>query len=94
MNVRAKFSSKGQIVVPKEIRDRLGFVEGTEVAFSETNDGLLIKPIPTRNSKFPSITFEEFKKLRVKWTGKPVTIEDMDKAIVKEASRRWREKNA
>jgi AbrB family looped-hinge helix DNA binding protein len=94
MNVRAKFSSKGQIVVPKELRNRLGFVEGTEVVFSETNDGLLIKPIPARNSKFPPITFEEFKSRRVKWTGTPVTVEDMDKAILKEASRRWREKNA
>ena len=94
MNIRAKISSKGQVVVPKEIRDRLGFAEGSEVEFLETGDGVFIKHVPTRMSMFPSISFEEFKARRLQWTGKPVTNQDMDGAVVQEVRRRWREKSA
>jgi AbrB family looped-hinge helix DNA binding protein len=94
VNIRAKISSKGQVVVPKEIRDRLGFAEGSEVEFLESGDGVLLKSVPSRVSKFPPITFEEFKARRVIWTGRPVANEDMHEAIAKEARRRWREKSA
>lgn len=94
MNIRAKISSKGQVVVPKEIRDRLGFAEGSEVEFLETGDGVFMKSVPSRASKFPPITFDEFKARRAIWKGKPITNEDMDKAIASEARRRWREKGA
>ena len=94
MNIRAKISSKGQVVVPKEIRDRLGFAEGSEVEFLESRDGVLLKSVSSRASKFPLITFDEFKARRVIWAGKPVTNEDMDEAIENEARRRWREKSA
>jgi AbrB family looped-hinge helix DNA binding protein len=33
MNVRAKVSSKGQVVIPKKIREDLGIVDGTEIEF-------------------------------------------------------------
>jgi AbrB family looped-hinge helix DNA binding protein len=94
MNIRAKISSKGQVVVPKEIRDRLGFAEGSEVEFLESGDGVLLKSVPSRASKFPPITFDEFKARRVIWRGTPVTNEDIDQAIASEVRRRWREKSA
>lgn len=94
MNIRAKISSKGQVVVPKDIRDRMGFAEGTEVEFLETADGVLIKQVPHRASRFPAISFEEFKARRLQWTGKPVTNADMDRAVEKEVRRRWSEKSA
>lgn len=49
----AKFSTKGQLVVPKELRDMYGFVPGREVEFVEEPDGLKIKvkkPSGTRRS--------------------------------------------
>ena len=39
----AKFSTKGQLVVPKELRDLYGFVPGSEVEFVEEPDGLKIR---------------------------------------------------
>lgn len=37
----ATITSKGQVTIPKEIRDRLDLAEGTELEFSVQNDGSL-----------------------------------------------------
>ncbi len=36
-------SSKGQITVPKAVRDRLGLKEGTTVEFELTGEGVLLR---------------------------------------------------
>ena len=35
-----RVTTKGQVTIPKEIRDRLGIVPGSEVDFVLTNDGV------------------------------------------------------
>ena len=37
---------KGQVVIPKEIRDRLGIAPGDEVVFIPDGDGVRIQPAP------------------------------------------------
>jgi AbrB family looped-hinge helix DNA binding protein len=45
-------SEKGQIVVPKEIRDHRGFDKGTSFAVSETRSGLVIlRPVSATKPK-------------------------------------------
>lgn len=39
-----RIGPKGQVVIPKDIRDRLGIAPGTEVVFSEAPDGVLVRP--------------------------------------------------
>ncbi len=39
----AKFSTKGQLVVPKELRDAYAFTPGSEVEFVRDPDGLKIR---------------------------------------------------
>ena len=89
MGVRAKISSKGQVVVPKDIRDRLGLSEGSEVEFVEEQDGVMLKRIRALDEMFPPITTEEFLARRVKWTSKHVSVEDMNRAVEAEARRMW-----
>lgn len=42
MNV-AKVTSKGQLTIPKEIRERLGLSTGDEVEFREKREGVLMR---------------------------------------------------
>ena len=39
-------SSKGQVVIPKEIRDRLGMQPGQKVAVEFVRDHVEIRPLP------------------------------------------------
>lgn len=38
-------SPKGQILIPRKIRTKYGINSGVKVAFLETKDGLMIKPM-------------------------------------------------
>lgn len=38
-----RIGSKGQVVIPKGLRERRGFSAGTPVTFAEREDGVLVK---------------------------------------------------
>ena len=42
----SKVTSKGQVTIPKEIRDRLGLLPGTEVEFVERNGRAEVGKLP------------------------------------------------
>jgi AbrB family looped-hinge helix DNA binding protein len=69
----AAVTSKGQITIPAEVRKKLGLKPGDRVRFIEGENGeYILKP------KTGSIM--DLKGI-VKWTGKPVTIEEMNETI-------------
>jgi antitoxin PrlF len=74
----ATVTSKGQITLPKTVRDRLGIVAGDRVEFIESDRGFLVVPA-TRDVK-------ALKGLVPK-PRKPVSIEDMNRAIAKAGGR-------
>jgi len=45
--MRRKLGSKGQVVVPKEIRERLGLGAGSTLTFEVSGDTILLRPEPT-----------------------------------------------
>ena len=47
--VRARLSSKGQITVPQEIRERYGLQEGDEVEFIAEDKGPYMVPLKRKN---------------------------------------------
>jgi AbrB family looped-hinge helix DNA binding protein len=50
---RVKVSSKGQIVIPSEIRDRYGFTEGTELIVKPLDENrLLLEKVPRLSELF------------------------------------------
>ena len=89
MNAETKVSSKGQVVIPKQFRDRLGWVAGTELEIEESADGVFLRP---KRDPRRRINLEEFERRRPKYDGPVVSIEEMNQAILDEAARRWREK--
>lgn len=88
MNARAKMSSKGQIVVPKSIRDAHGWAEGTEFEFVEADKGVTLQPMNAFDPRFPPITWEEFEARRVKIDRFP-TDEEIEETLLAEAARRF-----
>lgn len=91
MNAQTKMSAKGQVVIPKGVRDRLRWTEGAALEVVEREDGVLLRsPSPKRER----ITIEEFRKRVAPYKGKPVSLDDMEQAIIEEAGRRYRTKVA
>ncbi len=45
MTAKATVTSKGQVVIPAEIRKRHNIRKGTEIAFIEEDDHLVLRPI-------------------------------------------------
>jgi AbrB family looped-hinge helix DNA binding protein len=77
-------STKGQVILPKAIRDQLQWGAGTRLAVEHTADGVLLKPLAIAFARtrpedvFGSLPTE----------GSPKSIEEMQAGIVLEAKRR------
>jgi AbrB family looped-hinge helix DNA binding protein len=83
---KTRLSSKGQVIIPKAVRDRHGWRPGVELEVEDRGDAVVLRPAkPFR----PTTIDEVYGSL--KYDGSPVTIEDMDKAIERETRRMWRE---
>lgn len=77
-----KLSSKGQFILPKSIRDRHRWKEGTEFVIIDRGSELIIKP--TRI--FPATELEPVDTPSV-YRGKPLSLEEMDQAVNTEAGK-------
>jgi AbrB family looped-hinge helix DNA binding protein len=76
-------STKGQVILPKAIRERRGWRPGTRLVVEDTPEGVLLKPAPL----FPPTRPEDVFGI-LKYSGPPKTIEEMDEAITAEVKRR------
>ena len=81
--MEARLSSKGQATIPKAVRDRLQIKSGDRFKFFFHPDGVILLPkIPTARLKgiLPKLGKP----------GKPVSLEEMDRAIAEGATERFR----
>ena len=76
----AVVTSKGQITIPKAVRERLGVDAGDRVEFVETENGVFTLVAATRDVK-------ELKGIVPK-PAKPVSVEDMNRTIARMGGRR------
>jgi AbrB family looped-hinge helix DNA binding protein len=77
-------STKGQVILPKAIRDQLQWDAGTRLAVEHTADGVLLKPLTTAFAR--TRPEDVFGCLPTK--GGPKSIEEMAAGIAMEAERR------
>ena len=78
-----RLSTKGQVILPKSIRDSRSWKPGTEFIVEETKEGILLRP----RELFPRTTLEEVAgSLPAK--GRPKTLAEMDAGIAREVKRR------
>jgi AbrB family looped-hinge helix DNA binding protein len=76
-------STKGQIILPKAIRQRREWDAGTRLLVEDTPDGVLLKPAPI----FPETRPEDvFAVLR--YSGKPKSLKEMEAGVLAETRRR------
>lgn len=84
--VTTVISTKGQVILPKAIRDQRHWPAGTRLTVENTPDGVLLKATPA----FPETAIESvFGSMR--HDGPALSIDEMAAAIAKEANRRARD---
>jgi AbrB family looped-hinge helix DNA binding protein len=71
-----RVSSKGQIVLPKSVRDARHWRPGTELVVEEVPGGVLLRPA----KPFAPTTFDQVRGI-LKYTGRPKTLKEMDEGI-------------
>ena len=77
-------STKGQVILPKPVRERQGWGPGTRLVVEETKEGVLLKAA----SLFAPTRYEDVAG-SLRYDGPPKTIEEMDAAVLAEAKRRY-----
>jgi AbrB family looped-hinge helix DNA binding protein len=80
--LRTTLSTKGQIIVPKEIRARRHWIAGTRFVIEETPDGVLLRP----ETRFP-VTRPEDVFGCLGRSERTTTVEEMDEAVAAEFRR-------
>ena len=76
-----KLSTKGQLIIPKEIRDHLGWTAGSELRVDEQGGKLVITLVA---DEFPETTLQDLLGC-AGYEGPRLSLEDMDAAIARGA---------
>jgi AbrB family looped-hinge helix DNA binding protein len=76
-------STKGQVILPKAIRQRKHWEPGTRLVVEDTPEGVLLKAAPVFTPTRP----EDVAGM-LAYRGRPRTIEEIDSAITAEVKRR------
>ncbi len=79
-------STKGQVILPKAIRDQLQWGAGTRLTVENTPEGVLLKSTPVFAASSIDALFGS-----MRHEGPALSIDDMNAAIVTEAERRARD---
>ncbi|MCG8380601.1 MAG: AbrB/MazE/SpoVT family DNA-binding domain-containing protein [Gammaproteobacteria bacterium] len=83
-----KLSSKGQVIIPKHIRESHHWDTGLELQVIEFDGGILLKP----KSAFVQTTIAEVAGC-LHYTGPAKTDSDIESAMAQAAKKAWRDSN-
>lgn len=81
-----RLSSKGQVIIPKSIRDAHHWDAGIELQVIEVEQGILLKP----KSLFEKTSLSEVAGC-LKYHGKAKTLDEIETALKKAAKEAWRD---
>jgi AbrB family looped-hinge helix DNA binding protein len=73
-----RLSTKGQVILPKSVRDSRAWLPGTKFTVEETPDGVLLRPL----GLIPETRLEDVVGC-LKRSGKPKTLAQMDQGIAR-----------
>ena len=75
-------STKGQVILPKAIRQALHWEAGMRLVVEKTPEGVLLKPLPAFAQTRPEDVFGSLAR-----DGAPKSLADMDAGVLAEAKR-------
>ena len=78
MTAQTKMSAKGQVVIPKELRDALDWPPGTQLEVERLGGAVTLRPAAKKRG---GLTLDEFIARRPKYEGPPKSLEEMDEAM-------------
>jgi len=81
MNAKTTMSEKGQVVIPKDLRDALGFRPGQVLNVVRTQSGVLLTPELKKSGRTTEEIFARIREIAPPYEGPPVSVEDMDRAV-------------
>lgn len=85
MSVDIRISSKGQVVIPKDVRDALGLATGATLRMTHHGRRIILE---APEEAQPRISYEEFRRRVPRYEGRTVASEDMT-AHVGDLFRDW-----
>jgi AbrB family looped-hinge helix DNA binding protein len=86
---RTKLSSKGQVIIPKDVREARGWREGEELLVENRPEGVLLR----RRNPFKPTTLDEVIGSSG-YRGSPISVEEMNTAVEKMFRREWRHESS
>ena len=80
MNAKTILSAKGQVVIPKDVRDHLGLKPGQQLDVIETAGGVLLRPVFQKSGRTTEEILNNLRELASEYKGPPIPVEEIDSA--------------
>jgi len=90
MNATTTLSAKGQVVIPKDVRDALGLLPGQQLEVVRSGNGVLLRPMLQKSGRsFDEIT-AHIREIAPPWQEPPVSIDEMNAAVDRMFREEWK----
>ena len=84
MGAQTIMSEKGQIVIPKDVREALGFAPGQRFEVIRTGRGVLLHPAVAKSGRSGAELLGEIRKITASYKGPPVSIDEINETVAAE----------
>lgn len=88
MATRIRTSSKGQVVLPKSTRDRLGITPGTELDVIDTAMGVELRPVKAPSGASVGEALQRLRQV-IRYDGPPMYEADWQRGVDQSVNRKW-----
>lgn len=89
MGYETRISTKGQVVLPKEVRDSLAWADGRVLEVIRNADSVTLRAKPAEVAKESGEVILARIKARNTYIGPPVSEEDMRKGVAEAIRKKW-----